>query len=1493
MEDQIPGWECFGMDDSSHFPSVNTAQDDKSIIPSRPSNSNSIQSYLSYDSGIGILNFHFNPRLRRPSFSYDDDNAAPAVESELQQRANKPRFTCRVCSDKARKTYGARNSLKRHISEQHYPQSEMSCPYGDWVGTSRAKLRQHFRTAHSDKSLPRRGDLEANFRPYEVPVSCALCGRIVRSWDEFYKCLLRHCEMEETMGATTQCPPKEQAERADGSNTPLPSAVHLEMLRMPTNELMVKTDGDLACDELLNNYLDRSDFVFTFSLDIYKKAHPPRHDAKRVAVLLSDLPDFLRYFAEKLSFKGSKPYQRFSLMVCNHAGDIAKAVCNYYTNGITDRPANPGWSLYLTTSADLNSPATSGQRKLHYSELLEQFPAYRWLVGCVRKILTLGTVGENVMQDVARAISLQFPSSKVDWALPPTLYDADFVLDWNPRSFLRVQEYAGDPVNIVDHVITLTGSLDNAQALTCVQYMRQTWPESSDCVISLLHKLLEARESCSSSGSLQDGTVLTGAFDGCKVVVHLQGLQHAIVEIGQQLAWLGAALQSAPDNRIAYCRPVLTNTYTFMTNLRYELKFTFQHAQSGLPRCNGRCWHSLFNNPVVVSGFPIRQRQLQNTGLDTPLNILGRLVPSRRIAHFGGKVCIKGHCTILVPTKIVGDAVIWHLICNDHGSYMDYTDSRIDAIPGLYPAGIDTNLMGFRHIVGWCPEAQVLTASPGAEYGIDWSGLNRADTGCDLRDVIISRGTIIQNYETPAIGNKDRPSHSEFGEYLHRILSVTKKYAVFYDVSTRQAWLVDGASALLHLVRASLLLSSSEDPMQEFVFRPELLEQHPSPKGGRVSAISVLKSEKNLNQRLHRNMPETFQDRVEAIYHLLEQAYAYQTRAKLQKSAGIAPGCQARTLLEGFDFMDLAADEDHFNARTMSAFDGPPRWHRLTGAINAITLFGRGFGNLLKPKEMVPVCSSWTTVPSGKDYLAARVEDILTIMRKKGNILGSPWRVIDDVYWHIPDKLFENCQCIEDCSRERCSHAQALLIGPEITTQASGIVSPVRLEPDGAIIFDGFPVNSLLPTPEISFSSTLSGFKSPANDSAISVGYSPGSGNQESGSSKAEGKRPVNGRSTVPNPRKRMRRESSNSSSDIYHTERVSEFRRPSRNESFLTSGSSSQGSSSDSLWESRFETNIPNRIMEMEIAKNIELDPAEYKVGWICALQIELDAAQKMLDRIHTKGFGQGMDHNLYILGQIGQLNVVLTCLPMGQYGNNIAAVVATHMMNRFPRIAIGLMVGIGGGLPSAKNDIRLGDVVVSIPHLQYGGVVQYDMGKFTSDGFITTGSLKAPPKKLLQVLNFMPRHGSPIAGPPDIEYPGVELDLLFESSYAHTGGGDTCISCDAQQVIPRPMTRTTTSPRVFYGTIASGNSVVKNSKMRGILIQKHGVLCCEMEAAGLMNTRFPCLVIRGITDYADSHKNEIWMEYAAAAAAQYARDLLQAMPPDLALQVDEGILH
>ena len=81
----------------------------------------------------------------------------------------------------------------------------------------------------------------------------------------------------------------------------------------------------------------------------------------------------------------------------------------------------------------------------------------------------------------------------------------------------------------------------------------------------------------------------------------------------------------------------------------------------------------------------------------------------------------------------------------------------------------------------------------------------------------------------------------------------------------------------------------------------------------------------------------------------------------------------------------------------------------------------------------------------------------------------------------------------------------------------------------------------------------------------------------------------------------------------------------------------------------------------------------------------------------------------------------------------------------------------------------------------------------------------------------------------------------------------------------------RLDTSPKVHYGLMASGNELIKNVMERDRLGQALGAKCVEMEAAGLMND-FPCNVVRGICDYADSHKNDLWQEYASATAAAFS---------------------
>lgn len=297
-----------------------------------------------------------------------------------------------------------------------------------------------------------------------------------------------------------------------------------------------------------------------------------------------------------------------------------------------------------------------------------------------------------------------------------------------------------------------------------------------------------------------------------------------------------------------------------------------------------------------------------------------------------------------------------------------------------------------------------------------------------------------------------------------------------------------------------------------------------------------------------------------------------------------------------------------------------------------------------------------------------------------------------------------------------------------------------------------------------------------------------------------------------------------------------------------------------------------------------------DYTVGWVCALPIEMGAAKLMLDEVHDDLPLSSTDHNTYILGSMKGHNIVIACLPSGEVGLVSANTVAMQLLSSFRAIRFGLMVGIGGAVPNCVADIRLGDVVVSKPTGVYGGVIQYDHGKALSGRFQRTGMLNRPPQILLTALSkLQAKHlteESKITDYlTDIEQKisrkaatftrPTQKDDLFLSDYHHIEVRSTnCTACDPTRIVSRPP-RSNNEPVVHYGLIASGNQVVKDSTLRDRLGSELEVYCVEMEAAGLMNN-FPCLVIRGICDYADSHKNDEWKSYASIVAAAYAKELL-----------------
>ncbi|KAH0209493.1 purine and uridine phosphorylase, partial [Aureobasidium melanogenum] len=243
---------------------------------------------------------------------------------------------------------------------------------------------------------------------------------------------------------------------------------------------------------------------------------------------------------------------------------------------------------------------------------------------------------------------------------------------------------------------------------------------------------------------------------------------------------------------------------------------------------------------------------------------------------------------------------------------------------------------------------------------------------------------------------------------------------------------------------------------------------------------------------------------------------------------------------------------------------------------------------------------------------------------------------------------------------------------------------------------------------------------------------------------------------------------------------------------------------------------------------------------------------------------------------------NVVIAVLPDDEYGLSSATAVAKDMLNSFPNVRVGLMVGIGGGAPSAKNDIRLGGVVVSSRQGETDVMRTAVSGlksKYEDDGHQIEANITA-------VLDRKPRlrrkYGRPEQG----------SDRLYKSDVVHPQGSEhgceeVCGSQTAGLVQRCEREKGEDNPVIHHGVIASANQLMKDAIVRDTIAKEKGVMCFEMEAAGLMN-HFPCLVVRGICDYSDSHKSKEWQGYAAMTAAAYTKDLLTRMVPSRVEQED-----
>ncbi|ETS75190.1 hypothetical protein PFICI_13674 [Pestalotiopsis fici W106-1] len=327
-----------------------------------------------------------------------------------------------------------------------------------------------------------------------------------------------------------------------------------------------------------------------------------------------------------------------------------------------------------------------------------------------------------------------------------------------------------------------------------------------------------------------------------------------------------------------------------------------------------------------------------------------------------------------------------------------------------------------------------------------------------------------------------------------------------------------------------------------------------------------------------------------------------------------------------------------------------------------------------------------------------------------------------------------------------------------------------------------------------------------------------------------------------------------------------------------------------------------------------------DYHVAWICpGDDVALDPARLLFDEEHPRPeFDADYDDNTYYFGTMGGHNVVLATTSPGMRGNVNASRLTSPMFKTFPNIKMTMVVGIGGGVPSespaddALKDIHLGDVIVGWPGDGKPAVVYYESGRSLVDGFEQLGQVDKPDWVLLQALaKIKSDHRFDTIKPtprprtgfranlnnlqqydPQYAYPGYQHDKLFRSGYNHQGQKEDCADCASGELIDRkPREERHQGQLVFHqGRIGTGNSVILDGQLRDQISRENGGLqCIEMSAAGVDASR-NCLVIRGISDYCDSHKGSAWKHYAAASAAVFGRELLSAVQPKKVTGMEVG---
>ncbi|KAJ8116705.1 hypothetical protein OPT61_g1930 [Boeremia exigua] len=788
--------------------------------------------------------------------------------------------------------------------------------------------------------------------------------------------------------------------------------------------------------------------------EVVNSPNPTRDTLDRISQLL---PGLLRAFAVKIGYQAPTSMHRdvmFEENVCYRNvqesfqrsieyvfqaeefvevdEELSKDAVNRYMND-TERYDEVPEQHIEDDSTDDHGQQDDGLGNSNILDFILQTPAYRWLVATLERETTLARASPDLMENIGTQIRDMMPlhHEEISRKTSSQEYKATFELLWNPLQFIKDHQFDESTEGVLEEAITLTGTIDDAQALTTLEYLCQVWPASGVYVMQLITEVACNSPDHFADSNLPDGTELQARIKGSRLIVHAVGSSESLVETGQQLAWLGAALQPSPvKNGIAHCvphvqecRPAHAGLSIEPSEQRYQdgvfcqLDFEVTVRESSTTRSeqSGLCWHDMFTNPILVSGFPIPSKPKSSLGLELPFDLLAGIVGASQAMGVQAMERLDG-------------LLLWHFSFNKEGKRFSYLD-----VPLKNACDINVHqLNDVRHVVGWLRDSSYHAGAKDASYDLKGSGLPQPHAGALLEKLTINLGKIFTAGLTISLRVRRISPHLVRDAYEQKLMWIERQYVVLWDEETKRGWLVNGTSALLHLVRMSLKQYEEHSLSNGLLFNKDKMQN--ASEYEPASAAKVLGDQRNRNLEVWHGKSE--QSKEEEGKHLAGQRSSTSRKSKkstylfenlveqklgvlelliesqkeLANPNGLNMKFRFRKHLEGWDITDLAAERDpEPRVATLKALGYG--WVNLVNSISAITLFGRGFGNLITPSTTKKICPRWSHLPEGQYHLAVSMCDMDNIMRAFSRKNHGGIEVVPGLLWHSPTDSFVFCSC--------------------------------------------------------------------------------------------------------------------------------------------------------------------------------------------------------------------------------------------------------------------------------------------------------------------------------------------------------------------------------------------------------------------------------------------------------------------------------------------------